>query len=115
MNRTAEQKQKKEKESKTKGKVGGAMMKVWSPGHNASDVHVAAGTRENGARACGRSAERAYVAASSAPLTCDRVSADGLHVWHVLMHATRRDLGVYVNTPGVVGTFCVAISRLRSR
>ena len=43
-------------------------MKVWSPGHHASDVHVAAGTRENGARACGSYAERAYVAASSAPL-----------------------------------------------
>ena len=41
---------------------------AWSAGHHASDVHVAAGTRENGARACDCYAERAYVAASSAPL-----------------------------------------------
>ena len=68
-------------------------------GRHASDVNVAAGTRENGAHACGGYAK--CIRRGIKRSTCDRVSADGL--WHVLMHAPRRDLGVYVSTPGING------------
>ncbi len=69
MNRTEKEKenwQKKRKNPERKGQWSDGV--AWSAGHHASDVHVAAGTRTNGARACGRYAERAYVTASSAPL-----------------------------------------------
>ena len=82
------------------------MVKVWSSGHHASDVYVTAGTRENGARTCGGHAK--CIRRSIKRSTCEPCSADGL--WHVLMYSPRRNLGVYVSTPGVVGTFCVAIS-----
>ena len=57
---------KKKKKNERKGQWSDGV--AWSAGHHASDVHVAAGTRENGARACDRYAERAYITASSAPL-----------------------------------------------